>query len=313
VRKYLLTLTLGTAVIFLWASVAAAGDVVVLRGGTRIELKQPPVRQGNNVLLTRADGTLFSVPDSEIDWKGTAAAKKEPAPKPAPAIASAPETPAEAARQTREAPKTKVKITDADVDHIAELPEAAEAAKNEAGPRSATARLEVADYSQEKSASGVIVRGNLRNTGATSALGVSLSVSGMDASGKGMGSAPATLSKGDIESGESVAFSAILALGDKVPDSIRFTPTWRPAPTPAVASASPAPGSNTPAAAGAATGAPAAPDAKSAAPPPAPTPYGRGVLYANPAAAAPSSPPADGKNGYIPGAARKEDQPKPPE
>jgi hypothetical protein len=311
VRKHLLTL--GTAVIFLWASVAAASDVVVLRGGTRIELQQPPVRQGNNVLLTRADGTLLSVPDSEIDWKGTAAAKKEPAPKPAPAVASQPETPAEAARLSREGPKTRVKITDADVDHIAELPEAAEAAKSEAGARSATARLEVADYSQEKSANGVIVRGNLRNVGATTALGVSLSVSAMDASGKGMGTAPATLSKGDIESGEGVAFSAILSLGDKVPDSIRFTPMWKPAPPPAPATASSAPGSSAPAVAGAAPyGAPAAPETKSAAPAPAPTPYGRGVLYALPPAPAPSSPPADG-SGYIPGATRKEDQPKPPQ
>src|SRR5262249_16717077 len=237
----------------------------------------------------------FSVPDSEIDWKGTAAAKKEPAPKPAPAIASQPETPAEAARLTREGPKTKVKITDADVDHIAELPEA-ETAKNESGARSATAHLEVADYSQEKSGNGLIVRGNLRNTGATTALGVSLSVSAMDASGKGMGSAPATLSKGEVESGEGVAFSANLSLGDKVPDSIRFTPMWRPAPPPAAATASPAPGSSAPAAAGsAASGASAAPETKSAAAPaPAPTPYGRGVLYANPSAPAASSPPADG-------------------
>ena len=41
---------------------ALAAEVVVLRGGTRIELKKPWVRQGNNALLTRADGTLLSVP-----------------------------------------------------------------------------------------------------------------------------------------------------------------------------------------------------------------------------------------------------------
>ena len=48
--------------LFLLASVAAAPDVVVLRGGTRIELKQPPMRQGNNVLLTKKDGTLLTEP-----------------------------------------------------------------------------------------------------------------------------------------------------------------------------------------------------------------------------------------------------------
>lgn len=284
-------------------------------GGGRIELKQPPVRQGNNVLLTRTDGTLFSVLDSEIDWKATAATKREPAAKPASVMASAPETPAEAARLSRQAPKARVKITDADVDHVAELPETgAEAVKKEAASvRSGTARLEVSDYSQEKSGTGLIVRGSLRNVGATTALGVSMSVSAMDASGKGLGAAPATLSKGDIESGESVSFGATLPLADKMPDSIRFAPVWKPAPLPAAATASPASPSGAPAAAGSPmTPAPAAPETKSA-PAPVPTPYGRGLLYAPPAASANTTPPADGKNGYIPGAARKEDQPKPPE
>ncbi|MEO8349850.1 MAG: hypothetical protein ABI610_13135, partial [Acidobacteriota bacterium] len=50
-------------VLFL-VSVAAAADVVVLRGGVVVQLSRPPVRQGKNVLLTRMDGTLLSVPAS---------------------------------------------------------------------------------------------------------------------------------------------------------------------------------------------------------------------------------------------------------
>ena len=53
---------------------AAAGEVVVLLGGVVIELKQPWVLRGRSALLTRKDGTLLSVPVSEIDLKATAAA-----------------------------------------------------------------------------------------------------------------------------------------------------------------------------------------------------------------------------------------------
>ncbi|MGH9366678.1 MAG: hypothetical protein ACRD3M_03275, partial [Thermoanaerobaculia bacterium] len=80
------------------AGAAGASDVVVLRGGGRIDLKQPPVRRGNTVLLTRKDGTLLSVPFSEIDQKATAAARATPAGPVTAASAAAPvpETPAEA-------------------------------------------------------------------------------------------------------------------------------------------------------------------------------------------------------------------------
>ena len=58
--------------------VAAAGltlaDVVVLKGGTVVTLKQAWVRRGNTAYLTRADGTLLSVPVTEIDREATAAA-----------------------------------------------------------------------------------------------------------------------------------------------------------------------------------------------------------------------------------------------
>ncbi|MGI0150189.1 MAG: hypothetical protein ACREDF_11745, partial [Thermoplasmata archaeon] len=60
--------------VILLAAAAGAADVVVLRGGLVIPLRRPPMRQGANVLLTRADGTLLSVPASEIDREATAAA-----------------------------------------------------------------------------------------------------------------------------------------------------------------------------------------------------------------------------------------------
>ena len=158
-------------VLFL-ASVVSGADVVVLKGGTVVELSKPPVRQGKNVLLTRTDGTLLSVPASEIDAGATAAARRAAPPPPA-AVVAPPATLAEAARATREVPKARVRITDADVSHDesaarAAAQEGAEAQK-EAAAAAGAGRVEVADYSQEKSGEALVVRGALRNPGGTPA------------------------------------------------------------------------------------------------------------------------------------------------
>src|SRR5260370_29775778 len=129
----------------------AAADVVVLQGGVRVELQKPLTRRGNLVLLTSADGTLLSVRASDIDWKATAAAKAaRGSGKPAPAAALAPATPAQAARNAREGPKARGKLTDADARHTpGEETDSEEKPKKEE-PRSATAKLDGIDYSQER-------------------------------------------------------------------------------------------------------------------------------------------------------------------
>ena len=100
-----------------------------MKGGARVELKKPAERRGDLILLTRADGTLLSVRESEIDWKATAdlRAARAPARNPSAAVTAPPESPAQAARQGREGPRAKVKLTDADVQHVGEeSPEAGE-------------------------------------------------------------------------------------------------------------------------------------------------------------------------------------------
>ena len=83
-----------------------ARDVVVLKGGISIELKEPWVQRGNAALLTRVDGTLLSVPVSEIDLKATAAAKaSRAAARPDAVVVSPPQNPAQAARLSRDGPK----------------------------------------------------------------------------------------------------------------------------------------------------------------------------------------------------------------
>jgi hypothetical protein len=278
----------------------ARADVVVLKGGTVVALKQPMVRRGNTVYLTRADGTLLSVPVSEIDRQATAAANQAAAAAPAaPAEAPVASTPAEAARATAETsnPKARVRITDADVSHPLEYTEEAkpEAAAAASGP----ARVEVADYSQELRVDTLIIKGSLRNTGQGPAENVRMAIAAIDEKGQPIEGTTAALSKGSIGSGQSVDFTANIKVGEKTVASLRFTPQWSaPKPPPPT----PGPGGASAAASG----------AQAAAPAPRPTPYGRGNLYAPPPASAPSQPPADGKTGYIPGAASADQQPKPP-
>ncbi len=296
----------GIVMLFAAAALALAADVVVLKGGSRIELKKPPVRQGTVVMLTRSDGTLLSVPASEIDWKATAAASaaaRAPA-APAPVVKAPPETPAEAARSGRAGAKARVKLTDADVAHVAEVePASGEKEKKESEPRSGAARLEIADYTQEKAETDLVVRGSLRNSGGVPASGARMTVTALDEKGEKIASGEAVISSGSLEPGATASFSAKIPLGEKSSSSIRFAPQWL-APAPQTPAPSPTPGPAPPASGGAASG--QNPERR-------PTPYGQGTLFAAPAPSASTSPPEDGKSGYLPGMASPENQPKPPQ
>jgi hypothetical protein len=286
----------------LLGATAALGlaDVVVLKGGTVVPLKQAWVRRGNTAYLTRADGTLLSVPVSEIDREATAKANQASPSAPAAAASAPASTPAEAVRATSESPKARVRITDADVSHPLDLDAAAAPGEGkEAATGPGGARVEVADYTQELVGEALAVKGSLRNPGQATAENVRMSVAAIDEKGQPIDGAPATLSKGSVGAGQSVDFTASLKVGSKTVASIRFNPQWtQPKPPP-----EPTPRPGTAAAAAA---------AKAAVPTPVPTPYGQGTLYAAPVASAPSKPPADGKTGYIPGATSPDNQPKPP-
>jgi len=301
------------ALFFLLASTAGLAEVIVLKGGVVVQLQRPPVRRGNNVLLTRADGTLLSVPASEIDVAATAAARAVPPPTPEPPPAP-PATLAEAARASHEAPKARVRITDSDVSHAERSGQTGTAVNAEETPKekdkaAGAGRVEVADYTQEKSGEALVVRGTLRNPGGTTTISIRMTVTALDAKGQAIASGDAGLSSVVIEPSKTAAFSITLPVGTKSVASLKFAPRWTAPVPPASGSSSEESAKNvTPAASGApAAAAPTAPP-----PPPAPTPYGRGSLYAPPAPNAPSEAPKDGKTGYIPGASSPSNQPKPP-
>lgn len=288
---------------------AASADVLVLKGGTKMSIKGPILRQGQNVLVTNSDGTLLSVPASEVDFQATAAANRTaPAAAPAPAVTPLPERPAEAVRATK-GPKARVRLTDADVNHQMETARAEEGSG--VAPAAAVGRVELVDYSQQKSGDQLIVRGSLRNPGTGTVNGVRLNVMALDENGKVLSAAPATVAGSSLDPGRTVTFTATLSVGSVRVPILRFAPQWIPPPPPPEKEAPPAPEAGSEQAGEAKPAAPAASQAK--APPPQPTPYGRGMLYAPPAASAPTTAPADGKTGYIPGASSPENQPKTPQ
>jgi hypothetical protein len=291
----------GIASALLFAAAAfcfAAGDVVVLQGGARVELQKPPARQGNIVLLTSADGTLLSVRASDIDWKATAAARAAgvSSGKPSPVVTPPPATLAQAAKSGKDGPRARVKLTDADVAHAAEEETGSEEKSKKEEPRSATAKLEVVDYSQEKAGTNLVVRGSMRNSGATPAVNTHMTVTAMDEKGEKIASAEAGLSNGLVASGATVAFTATIPVGEKFVGTLRFAPQWI-SPAPPAPAAAPAGRAGT----------------SGQAPAPAPTPYGLGNLYAAPAPSASTTPPADGKTGYLPNISSPENQPKVPQ
>ncbi|HXM76646.1 MAG TPA: hypothetical protein VN971_07715, partial [Thermoanaerobaculia bacterium] len=206
-----------------WSAATSAAEVAVLRGGTRIELKSPLIRQGNTVLLTRADGTLLSLPASELDLAATAAANARPAPRSSAKAVGVSETPAGAARAVREAPKARVRVTDADVGHPLRAIGSAAPEEKKDSSVSGAGRVEIADYDQQRADADVLVRGNLRNPGATPATGVRLNVSAVDDKGQVIVSAPAVVASAILEPGRTSAFSARLAVGQTPVSVLRFS------------------------------------------------------------------------------------------
>jgi hypothetical protein len=297
----------------LLSAAVSFGDVVVLKGGVVINLKKPPAVRGDAVLLTRMDGTLLSVPASEIDREATAAARAAGAPAAPAPTAAPPATLAGAARAGKEVPKARVRITDADVSHVEATEPAAGTEPGEAEKGAETSagsgRVEVSDYTQEKSGDALVVRGALRNPGGTPAKTVRMTVTALDSKGQTIASTEAGISSGSIEPSKTVAFSVTIPIGTRSVASLRFEPRWISQALP-VAAAKP---DEAAAREGTPSGpSPAAPPRTTAPPPPAPTPYGRGSLYAPPAPNAPSEPSKDGKTGYLPGPSHPSNQPKPP-
>ena len=263
------------------------------RAGRSIPLKQPVVRRGNTAYITRADGTLLSVPASEIDRDATAAANRRRGRPPLRTRLPA-STPAEAARRRRRTGRRPASASPTPTSRTRSSttrspgPRRQGRGKERPGARRADGRSR--RLHPEKNGDALVLKGTLRNLGQGAAENVRMTVTAIDEKGQPIDGADANLSKGTVEPGLDGRIHGVAERGRRRPSRpLRFEPAWTAPPPPAP---TPRPG--------AAGSGRAAPRAKP--PAPAPTPYGRGTLYAAPVANAPSEAPADGKTGYIPGA-----------
>src|SRR5258706_2097994 len=99
------------------ASAAILADQVVLKDGSTITTAKPYVVKGSQAILTMPDGTLVSLPASQIDGKRTAEANAPKTAKPASSASQyPPQSPGEAAKM-KGMRKATIVLSDEDVLH----------------------------------------------------------------------------------------------------------------------------------------------------------------------------------------------------
>jgi len=200
-----------------------AADKVVLKDGRTLETKKPPEIRGRQAILLLADGTLVSIPASEIDTGKTAAsvakaaeAAKLPAPTP---VVARPPSLVDAANATRDGKKASVVLTDQDV-AAGQLD--AGGAKKAAGD----GRVVVSNVSAKKAASGTAVTGSVQNVGEGSVEGVGVTIELVGENGKTVASAFGELSADALAPGEKATFAAQLGT-ETTAQNVRVLPRWR--------------------------------------------------------------------------------------
>jgi hypothetical protein len=219
-RRAFSLLVLG--LVSLTAGPLAAGQVV-LKDGRTLETKKPPEIRGRQAVLLLADGTLVSIPASEIDTARTAAAAAKAAeaaklPVPTPVVAKAPSL-VDAANATREGKKASVVLTDQDV----------AAGQLDAGGEKKAAgdgNVVVSNVSAKKGASGTTVTGSVQNVGDGSVEGVGVTIELVGEGGKTVASAFGQLSADALAPGEKATFTSQLDT-EATAQNVRVLPRWR--------------------------------------------------------------------------------------
>jgi hypothetical protein len=290
--------------ISLTAGPLAAGQVV-LKDGRTLETKRPPEIRGRQAVLLLADGTLVSIPASEIDTAKTAAAAAkvaEAAKLPAPTtVVARPPSLVDAANATRDGKKASVVLTDQDV----------AAGQLDAGGEKKAAgdgRVVVSNVSAKKAASGTMVTGSVQNVGGGPVEGVGVTIELVGDGGKTVASAFGQLSADALAPGEKATFTSQLDT-EATAQNVRVMPRWRSRETGGEKSD---PGSPVAKATAAKDAIPPAGPTPAPTPAPAATrpPAPRSPDMAAPPANAPVGAPLQPGGGYVP--QPSSNQPKPP-
>jgi hypothetical protein len=198
----------------------ARADTIVLKDGRSLQSAGPYVVKGRQALLKQPDGTLVSIPFSEIDVEKTALARQKlqtPSPASTPAL-SKPLTPAEAAKQ-KSSRKALLVLTD---DEVAQSVGSAEGEKQEEGPE----RVDISNTSATKVKGGYAITGSVINSGKADASGVSVTIEAIGENNKTVASAFGNLAKDRLSPGEKSTFTANIST-DKDASNFRYVPRWQ--------------------------------------------------------------------------------------
>lgn len=282
-------------------------DEVVLKDGRSITTKGPYKVKGRTAVMTAADGTLVSIPVSEIDLEKTAEAQARAAAPEPPSASPTPKplTPAEAARMKAER-KATVVLTDSDVSHPLETTEGGAKESVEDG------KVEVSQQkvtAKEGGFEGFAVTGILENTGQTEVLGLTINVEAVGQNNKTLLSVFGNVPKDTLAPGEKTSFVADLKVSER-PTVFRYFPRWK-------VKVKPTPAEGTPAAPEKTAGTEeATPTPAPTPPPPPPTPRPTQPApvkpgFAAPAASGPVGQPDPAGGTYLP--VPSDGQPKQPQ
>lgn len=180
------------------AGTPTAADWLVLKDGTRIETRGPWTEETKRVVFTMANGTLSSLPLTEIDLEASHAAT---APQPAAAPQPAP-------------PKRKATfvLTDDDVRQYkapgAEPAVGDEGGEGQASEPASSGGIEIVGWSDsnDPGVDGLLFFGSIRNTGGRPIAGLNLTVHLLDAGGNRRASSQARLNSAALQAGQTTNF-----------------------------------------------------------------------------------------------------------
>ena len=198
------------------------GDEIVLKGGKTLTASHPMVVKGKNAVVTLKDGTVVSIPLTEIDQPRTAEANKTRVAVAAAPVVRKPETPAEAAL-VRNARKASISLSDDDVSHPFGQSGAVQ------GKDESDGKVEVVSVSVKKEKGGYNLSGSVFNSGKGEVLAVSVTVEAVGNENKTLATAFANIAKDNLAAGEKSAFTVEFPIESAV-SSFRYVPHWQARP-----------------------------------------------------------------------------------
>ncbi len=276
-------------------------EVVVLKDGQKIELAKPYTSKGKMAILTLKDGSLRTVPLTEIDVEKTSALKAELAAPPPVAEPTRPPrtmTIAEIAAATRSSRKATVVLTDQDVARGMTVDDA------ELKRGQAAGDVDIAGFSANKTKTGYSIVGTVINRGNVDASGISVTIEMIGTDDKPVTTVFGQVAKPILAPGESAGFQADVATAAEA-KTFKCVPTWKVISQAPAASGGTSGGQRGSAGSGGSANSKDSAEADQPPPTPAPTPAPRPTPeprpdIASPAASAPMGEPTTPGGAYVP-------------